>query len=64
MKKYAYATVATNLTFIIGAIRLYQRLIYVKSRYPLIIIITDNVPKQDLKILHNFNIPYIIKPYY
>ena len=63
MKKYAYATVATSLTYIIGAARLYQRLEYLGSKYPLLIIITDNVSEEELEILHRFNIPYYIKPY-
>ena len=60
-KKYAWFTFVSKPLYLEGAKNLYLRMKYLKSKYPVIILITGNeITQEDLKILGD--IPYITAP--
>ena len=60
-KKYAWFTFVSKPLYLEGAKNLYLRMKYLKSKYPVIILITGNeITQEDLKILED--IPYITAP--
>lgn len=61
MNKYSYVTVVTNNFYLQGALYLHYSLKKVNSKYPLLILITDNF-KINKMLLNNIN--YKIVPYY
>ena len=60
-KKYAWFTFVSKPLYLEGAKNLYLRMKYLKSKYPVIILITGNeITQEDLKVLED--IPYITAP--
>ncbi len=63
MEKYIYATLLSTDDYIQGVIGLNHSLKLVKTKYPLICIVTSNVSQSTLEILDKYNLPYITVPY-
>ena len=62
MNKYCYTTLLATEKYLYGVICLYYSLQKVKSKYPFIVMITDNIDKKTIDILNNIGIQYIIFP--
>lgn len=58
MEKYSYITLLTNDTYVYGVILLNQTLKQVKTKYPLLVLITNNVSDASKEILTQLNIKY------
>ena len=58
MGSYSYVTLLTNDNYIYGIILLAKSLKQVKSKYPLKVLITDNVSKASQEILKQLNVSY------
>lgn len=63
MEKYAWITLIATNDFIPGAINLNKSLKKVKSKYPLLVIATNNIIKENLDLLESFGIEYRRFPY-
>ena len=59
-KKYLYVSLATNSKYLKGAYYLYKSLIKTKSKYPFLLLVTDNLLTQDYEYLDSKKIPYKI----
>ena len=60
---YTYVTLATKETYLIGANYLKQSLDNVNSKYPLIVLVTDNILEETIENILDKNIKYISIPY-
>lgn len=60
---YLYVTLATNSKYLKGAIYLYYSYKNTKSKYPFLILVTDNLKKEDYEELEKNKISYKIIPY-
>ncbi len=58
MENYSYISLLTNDTYIYGILLLNESLKKVKSKYPLNILITEDVSEASREILNQFNISY------
>lgn len=61
---YTYVTLATTERYLDGAEFLYQSLKNVGSVYPLLVLVTDNVPTDIIERKKNNGINYLTIPYY
>ena len=62
-KKYLFVSLATNSRYLKGAYYLYKSLLKVKSKYPFLLLVTDNLTTQDYEYLKSAKIPYKIIEY-
>lgn len=58
-EKYAYVTVLTTDTYLIGVLALKECLNRVKSKYKLVVLINNSINEKTIKIMKNFNIEII-----
>lgn len=63
MQKYAYATLLATDDYINMVLALYYSYKKSQSRYPFIVIATDNLSEETFYILNQENVPFIKKPY-
>ena len=59
MNNYSYVTLLTNDSYIYGVIMLNGSLQKVKSKYPLTVLVTDQVSKAPRSIMDQLGINYI-----
>jgi hypothetical protein len=64
MGNYTYVTLATKEKYLIGANYLYKSLKMQNSKYPLLVLITDNIKEEKILELLNKEIDYKIIPYF
>jgi hypothetical protein len=62
MNKYCYTTLLASDDYLYGVLGLYYSLLEVDSKYPLHIVVTDNISQDSLNILKQLDIPYNIFP--
>ena len=55
-KKFGYVTLATNKAFLKGALFLHYSLKSVNSKYPLVVLITENLQNEDLSEFDEYKI--------
>ena len=59
MNKKAYMTLLGSDNYLVGTLALVQSLKSVKSKYPIIVIVTDNVSNESLQVLKNKHIDFV-----
>lgn len=62
MSKYCYTTLLASDDYLYGVLGLYYSLIEVNSKYPLHIVVTDNISQDTLDVLQKQGIKYTIFP--
>lgn len=59
-KKYAYVTLLTTNSYINGVIILYESLQKVKSQYPLLCLVTEDISQDIIDILNKLTIKTVL----